>query len=124
LCSRRFRISSSHPIRFISFTPEEQEKLAYAFSPIKITSAEYNFVSEPVDTVRDLQTVLVSNKVSDEAVYQITKTVYENWDDVVSVAPAAGKVSYKDAVYLKVPIHPGAIKYFEEKGVTIPDELK
>lgn len=117
-------IASAKEIRFVPISKEEQEKLSFAFSPSEITSADYTFVTTPTPNIKDLQCILASDKLSADIVYTITKTVQENWNELVSSLPACAKVSAKDAINLKTPLHPGAVKYYEEIGIKVPDNMK
>lgn len=117
-------IASAREIKFIPLTSEEQQKMAFAFSPSQITDKDYAFVTTPVPNLIDYQCVLANDNVSDEVIYKIVKAVEDNWGEFAASLPATKKVSAKDIVNLKTPIHPGAIKYYEEKGIKIPDSMK
>lgn len=57
--------------------------------------------------------------VSDDVVYGFTKAVFDHLDELYkNVGPTAKSVNLKDALSgMPVPLHPGAAKYFREKGV-------
>lgn len=64
-------------------------------------------------------------KASDDLAYGLTKAVMENYEEIKDSGPSMS--GYKlDRQNLKwvFPIHPGAIKYFKEKGMWGPDEAK
>ena len=87
------------------------------------------YVSEPIPagTYRgqdaDVPTAAVRNYlvshdgVSDDLAYAMTKAVYENLDAMVA-AHAAAKLIRGDASATQspAPLHPGAVRYFKEKG--------
>ncbi|HSR13101.1 MAG TPA: TAXI family TRAP transporter solute-binding subunit, partial [Thermodesulfobacteriota bacterium] len=53
--------------------------------------------------------------------YQIVKTIFEHKADLVAVHKSAELLSLQDAVIgSSVPFHPGAVKYYTEKGVKVP----
>lgn len=62
--------------------------------------------------------------LKDDIVYELTKTFYEKSAEIAA-AHAAGKyIKLEKAIDgITTPLHPGAIKYFKEKGVKIPDNL-
>lgn len=67
----------------------------------------------------------VRDSVPEETVYQITKTIYENLPFLQSIHKATGNMSLESAIAgLPVKLHPGAVRYYEEAGVQIPDRLK
>lgn len=67
------------------------------------------------------QGMAIRSDLSDDLVYRMTKTLYENWKDVLAAAPwwdAPGEASLESAPAITtVPYHPGAVKYYKEKGV-------
>lgn len=68
--------------------------------------------------------LFVSDKMADDLAYQITKIVFENVPRFKASHQRGGDISLETAFDgLGVPLHPGAIKYFKEKGVAVPDTL-
>ena len=64
--------------------------------------------------------VLVSNaKMSDQDAYTIVKTIFDKKADLVVVHGEAKNFTLENQVkaYSPIPWHPGALKYFAEKGV-------
>lgn len=63
--------------------------------------------------------------VSDDVVYAATKAFWENLDEVHATAFFLQAVTPKTAfTAVNVPLHPGALRYYEEAGFTIPDALR
>lgn len=57
--------------------------------------------------------------------YEITKLVMENNDRMLQIHSAASETLLENVGNNGfLPFHPGAVRYYEEVGVTIPDELK
>ncbi len=67
------------------------------------------------------QGIALHRRVEDDLVYQMTKTLFEHWDEVLLGAPwfaGPGEASLESApVITTVPYHPGAVRYFVEAGV-------
>ena len=56
--------------------------------------------------------------ISDDKVYQMTKAIYESLPDLAAAHAAAKDIKLESALAgMPVPMHPGAQKYFDEKGV-------
>ena len=120
-------VASANDIKLVPFTTEEQEitcREIPSLSPVIIEENGYDFMDGEVPSVKSLQDVLVRSDISEDMVYKITKAAWDNWDELVNVVPSAGTVSLEDAQNFVVPIHPGALKYYEEQGIKIPDKLK
>ncbi len=72
----------------------------------------------PTDTYGVLATVVTSSKVADSTVYALVKAVFSNFDEFKKLHPAFAHLEPKDMITkgLSAPLHPGAIKYYKEKG--------
>lgn len=63
--------------------------------------------------------------VDEEVVYGATRAFWEGLDDVHATALFLQNVTPETAfTAVNVPLHPGALRYYEEAGFTIPDELR
>jgi hypothetical protein len=63
-----------------------------------------------------------NDKVSDDVIYKITKAVHENKKDMAAVFPPMNRFNPDQMAkkYKVLQYHPGAIKYFTEKGLWPP----
>ena len=64
-------------------------------------------------------TFVTSADVPDATVYTVVKAVFDNFDDFKKLHPAFANLKAADMVKngLSAPLHPGAEKYFKEKGL-------
>ncbi|WP_298054184.1 TAXI family TRAP transporter solute-binding subunit [uncultured Paenalcaligenes sp.] len=94
----------------------------------KVGDAAYQTAIIPANTyagqTEDLPTAAIPNflvthsGVSDELAYQMTKVLYEHLDVLQSSHNAAKAIRIENAVKgMPVPIHPGAERYYKEKGI-------
>src|SRR3990172_5078319 len=66
--------------------------------------------------------ILVANEnLSDQAAYNIVKTIFEKRDELIAVHKEAAnfKLENQTAAASPIPYHPGAVKYFAERGVKL-----
>ena len=72
--------------------------------------------------VAALTNLLTAHARMDESLaYQITKLLHERTADLVAVHQAAKEITLKSAVVgSPVPFHPGALRYYKEKGIKVP----
>lgn len=72
----------------------------------------------PTETYGVLATVVTSSKVPDNVVYDLVKATFDNFDEFKKLHPAFAHLEPKDMVTkgLSAPLHPGAVKYYKEKG--------
>lgn len=69
---------------------------------------------------------LSSAAVDDESIYQFTKAVFDNLDELHSISKVSDATTLENAtkwLMPEYPIHPGSARYFKEKGLW-RDELK
>lgn len=71
----------------------------------------------PVSVVANL--LVVNEKADENLVYQITKTIFEKKADLVATHKEAQNIVLEAQLTGRspIPFHPGALKYFAEKGV-------
>ena len=119
-------ISKDRPIRFVNMTPEGQKKVAetlpYAVA-FTMPAKTYSFQNEDFHTITAYQNIIVKPGLSEELVYRLTKVAWEHWDEVTKATAASKWVKAQDVVNMYAPIHPGAVKYYKEIGIQIPDRL-
>lgn len=88
------------------------------YAKVDIPGGIYAGNPNPTPTYGVLATLVTSSKVSDNVVYELVKVVFENFDDFKKLHPALAHLDPKQMVKngLSAPLHPGAVKYYKEKG--------
>ena len=99
------------------------EKYPY-YSAFTTESDDYN-LGHSVTSVAVKCMLVCLDTISDDAIYDLTKTIYENLDEIREINKKADYMSLEDALSgIPSDLHPGAARYYEEQGLTIPDYLK
>ena len=88
------------------------------YSKATIPGGMYANNPNPVNTYGVAATLVTSAKVSDDVVYTLVKAVFENFEEFKKLHPAFANLDPKNMVKdgLSAPLHPGAMKYYKEKG--------
>jgi TRAP transporter TAXI family solute receptor len=107
--------------KLISLTGKAVDDLVKAhsyYAVATIPGGMYANNPNPTTTYGVLATMVTSAKVPDETVYLLTKAVFENFDEFKKLHPAFANLDPKKMVKdgLSAPLHPGAVKYYKEKG--------
>jgi len=81
----------------------------------------YNGVDADVPTIGITAVIQVMDKFPEERIYQIVKALFENMNDLVTVAKDVKGLTPDKSIAQLGPeaqklLHPGAAKYFKEKG--------
>ncbi len=63
-------------------------------------------------------TFVTSTDVSDDVVYTVVKAVFDNFEDFKGLHPAFAGLKESEMIHdgLSAPLHPGAVKYYKERG--------
>ncbi|MDD4104866.1 MAG: TAXI family TRAP transporter solute-binding subunit [Eubacteriales bacterium] len=111
------------PVRLLSLTPEQDEALKskYAFYvDVTVPANTYSGVTEDTVIPSITAVIIVSKDLSEEVVYNLTKTLFEKAGDMTHAK--SKELDPEFAVQgVPCPIHPGAAKYYAEIGVEIPE---
>jgi TRAP transporter TAXI family solute receptor len=108
-------------VRFLSIDKAILDGILKAnpgYIKLDITKDDYKSVSNPVPTLGAVTIMVVNKNVSDDVVYNITKALWENHDELAKVKKVWNSVKLENALLgAALPVHPGAKKYYDEKGV-------
>jgi TRAP transporter TAXI family solute receptor len=74
-------------------------------------------LDQDILTVATTNIMSVNAKLDTETVYKITKGIFENLDILTKAHPSARGITLKTAPVTYIPLHPGAEKYYREKGL-------
>lgn len=84
----------------------------------------YEGVDKPVQTLSIPNVLTVNAAMSDELAYQITKTLFEKVEELRAIHSAANDTTVEFSLgSTPIPLHPGALRYYQEIGETIPERL-
>ena len=100
-------------------------KMVAKYGPLyfvgNIPKGIYKGVDEEVPVAAVTNLLIVNEKMDENLAYQITKLFLEHTADLVAVHKAAAEISLKNAVLgSPIPFHPGALRYYKEKGIRVP----
>jgi TRAP transporter TAXI family solute receptor len=115
-------------IRLLEVSPEAIEKLKKinpGYSTVEIPGGLYRGQEKSVVCVGDPTGMVISSDIAEDLAYEITKAIFENTKTIAKVHSVLKGFSIENALkgaYL--PLHPGAYKYYQEKGIAVPDRLR
>jgi TRAP transporter TAXI family solute receptor len=93
---------------------------AFYFTGV-IPKGTYKGVDVDVAVAAETHALMAHERMPEPLAYQITRTLLEHTADLVAVHAAAKELSLKGAVQgSAVPFHPGAVRYYKEKGLAVP----
>lgn len=119
-------MASSRDTRFVPMSQEAIDKCLEAYPEfiempmVKEDVPGIIMDEESVPTVAMKHIAIVNKDVPEDIVYNMTKAVFENLEEIYAVKSEFECITLEDALSgMPIEVHPGAMKYFEEKGIEV-----
>lgn len=115
-------LASAMPIKLLdqSSSFDGMKKLNPGYTLVTIKKGSYPGQDKDVKVIGYATHIFVSCKLPKDEVYKMTKSMIENSASLASIAKAIGGQKVADfGEDIGVPFHPGAAKYYKEKGVNV-----
>ncbi|MDT2023610.1 TAXI family TRAP transporter solute-binding subunit [Methylocella sp. CPCC 101449] len=112
-------LASSVPINVVEIPAAIVEKTGAPYIKGVIPKGTYTGQDSDVQTAAVVNYLVTRSDLSENVVYEMTKSIFENLDELRAAHSAAKDIDIKRALEgMPVPVHPGAEKYLKERGVT------
>jgi uncharacterized protein len=122
------QLAAEQDVVMFGLSEAELPKVLEAFpamAPLTIPAGTYAGHDYDQPTVALWNFAIAHQDMPESLAYEITKLAMENPDRMVQIHAAASETLVKNwDKNTFMPYHPGAVRYFTEKGITIPDSLK
>ncbi len=116
--------SSPMGIRLLELSPQERARLMdELFGTVEyvIPKGIYPGVDRNYQTIAHGQPIVVNKDMPEELAYRITRVIWENLKEIRVLGSFAETIKLEDAFAGNtIPLHPGAERYYREKGLAIP----
>lgn len=111
-------VAATQGIELLEFSDSDVEKINAELpflTGVTVPAGTYSGVDRDIQTVA-LQAILVAEEsLSDEAVYNMTKAIFENRQSLIAAHSRANDITLDTALGgMTVELHPGAQAYFDE----------
>src|SRR3954447_26883672 len=111
-------LASSVPINVVEIPASVIDKVGTPYVKTVIPKNTYEGQTEDVTTAAVINFLVTRADLSTDLVYKLTKATFDNLAELQASHAAAKDMTLEKAtVGVPVPMHPGAEKYFREKGV-------
>lgn len=95
------------------------------FAVTTLPGGSYNGVDADIAVLGIPNVLTVSSEMSDDLAYALTKAMFENIAELQAVHPAANETTVEFTMAATpIPLHPGALRYYDEIGADVPDSLR
>jgi TRAP transporter TAXI family solute receptor len=111
-------LATSLPITIVAVPAETVTKIGAPYVAAAIPAGTYEGQTEDVPTAAVGNLLVAHDGVSEETAYHMTRLVFESLDKLAASHAAAKTIKLENAAKdLPIPLHPGAERYYKEKGV-------
>ena len=111
-------LSTSTDIAVVSVPKEVVDKIGPPFVWVLIPANTYTGQDKDVPTAAVVNYLVTSSAVSDDLAYQMTKLIYKSLPELANSHVSGKEIKLENAAMgSPVPLHPGAIRYYKEKGL-------
>lgn len=94
------------------------------FSAYTIAGGLYKGQDEDVATIGTPNVIVVAAEMDEQLAYDFVTALYANIDEVIAIHPSANDTTAEFSLAATpIPLHPGALRYYEEQGMEIPARL-
>jgi len=120
-------IEAQRKVCFFSFDDQQRKQIRDKFpflAETVIPAGTYSQLTKDLPTLGIGNVVAAHRELSDDFVYRLVKAVYDNRDYMMRIHKAAEGTKPENISHFGfLWLHPGAIRYYREIGVRIPDQL-
>lgn len=120
-------IATAFPIRLIPYPDDLLAHLAdnYNTTKVIIPAGTYTGQDKEVPNMGIGHFLIADKDLPEDLIYAITKAVWENIKELQEVHPVVKEhMKLPNALMgISVPLHKGAAKYYQEKGIAIPAKI-
>jgi TRAP transporter TAXI family solute receptor len=111
-------LSNAMDVNVVSVPKEIVDKIGPPFVSVNIPAKTYKGQDADVPTAAVVNYLVTHAGVSDETVYQMTKLLFESLPELANSHAAGKDIKLEGALAgVPVPVHPGAQRYYKEKGL-------
>lgn len=120
-------LASSEDIKVVPLDQASLDKVTSEFPYYIATELEagtYDGQDGAVPVAATWNSLLMSKSANQDFVADVTRAVHENVDELAEAQPAAGEIAPENVEDAVAPVCEGSMKYFEEAGVEVPEEVR
>jgi hypothetical protein len=111
-------LSTSSEINVVAVPKEVVDKIGPPFKSVIIPANTYAGQDKDVPTAAVVNYLVTSSAVSDDLAYQMTKLIFESLPELANAHASGREIKLENAAAAgPAPLHPGAIRYYKEKGL-------
>lgn len=111
---------------WIELSPEDRAKMCSSYPYYfegTMPAGTYKYMDSEYHTIMTYNIMFCHMDMDEDTIYKLTKAALENLDEWKLSSDSVKYVAAENILKCAVPLHPGAIRYYNEIGIEIPDNL-
>lgn len=119
-------LESNHKIFVIGFGKKNVEKILAKYPEVSaytIKAGTYKGLDHDEYSIADALLLITNKNVPDDLIYDVLKTTFEKRKELIQGFARFKQAKIENIVHSSIPLHPGAVRFYEEHGIKIPQRL-
>jgi len=119
-------LETTHEVRHIGFEEEDLEKILKDYpywAKGVLEKGAYKHLDEDIFVIQLWNFGIADKDLSEEIVYKLVSETFKQYDELQYVDPVTKTILPENILYSTIPLHKGALKYYQEEGLEIPEKL-
>lgn len=119
-------LQATSSIRVFGLGKEKSEQFIAKYPGLtvkEIPAGTYKNQNETIYSIAEPVILIANKNLPDDLVYEVTKATFEKQNDLVASYKPFKEVKISEVGAGSIPLHPGAYKYYVEKGIKVPDKI-
>jgi len=117
-------IAATMPVSLLELPDADYEKVSKKFARYIIPAGTYKGIDKDVKTISLLVATYTLADLPDDIAYKVTKAFWENRNIWEKAHPAMKMLKMDGVNQMSAKLHPGALKYYNEIGFKVADNMK
>jgi uncharacterized protein len=111
-------LSNAMEVTLVSVPKAIVDRMGPPFMPAKIPANTYKGQDKDIETAGVANYLVTHSGISDDLVYQMTQALFESLPELAKAHDVGKQIKLENALAgVPIPLHPGAERYYKEKGL-------
>lgn len=119
-------LETLHKIKLIAISGEIAENILRVYpylAKTNLSAENYKSLDQDIPTLAIGATIVTNKDVPADVIYDFVEAVFENQESLKDAHPKGAPLYKQDAAKLTIPLHVGALEYYKDNGIDIPERL-
>lgn len=119
-------IETTHEIEYIPLDQKDIDKILTAYpywAQGTVPEGTYKHQEGEIPVITFWNIAVADKDIPDDIIYNLVKTTFNHHEELIAIDPTSKDTLPENIDKSSIPLHPGALKYYQEIGIEVPDNL-